>query len=320
MFTGLFQTLLLPTRTPTEEQADAAAADGSQAVDAPAPTGNGSVPSAPDAASPLPLPAAAGDEAAPAECETGPSPVAPAATALAAILAGVGLVLAYPGHHHRARHQRVAPAVNPTPAVVTAPARGAFAPLASMKPLSQDLNLAVAVSAPIGLGAKKPATVKHPAKSGGISSPSSPSSGGAPAPSGSSSPTKSKPTPASSKSGSTKPAALKGSGSFVKQNDHAKLTFSFSQRGGTGKVDKIRLVITTPGLLLYKYDSSGSQLKPCTIEKTRRALTCPGSIRLGVRQSLLIWTNPAPDIDLVGKLYGDTGGKRYGPFNVEVSG
>jgi hypothetical protein len=318
MFSGLFQTLLVPTRTPAEQETDAATANGSPVVDAPAPA-EGGVTSPPSAAGELPLDGAAGNGAVTVERDTRANPAVPAAIALAAILAGVGLVLAYPGHHHRTTPRK---AVVPPTTTVTGPARGAIAPLASAALLTLDLTNAKAVGA-IVPALKKPTPTMPAAKpapsTGGGSAPAGgtggDSTGGTPAGSGG---VKSQPTPKST--GSGKAAALTAKGEWLSPSGNSQtLRFSFARSGGKGKVDQIRLVVMsgdTP-LKITSYDASklpGPKQGKCSVTTKRGpsdTLVCNVSLTLSTRYPVTVQTSPAPGIDTVGWLYGRIDSKIY---------
>jgi hypothetical protein len=313
MFSGLFQTLLVPTRTPAEQETDAAAANGSPVVDAPAPA-EGGVTSPPAPASELPLDGSTGNGAVTAERDKRANPVVPAATALATILAGVGIVLAYPGHHHRTTPRK---AVAPPTFTVTGPARGAIAPLASAAALTLDLTNAKAVGAIVPTLKKrtpaKPAA--KPATGTGGTSPSgaasgSGSTGGIAAGSGGG---KSKTTPKST--GSGKPAVLTANGGWLSPSGDAQTArFSFARAGGKGKVDQIQLVVMSGDkpLRIMSWDAPNKTLpgpatNKCTTKSKRGSndtLVCKVSLSLGTRYSLTVHTKPAPGIDTVGWLYG----------------
>jgi hypothetical protein len=319
MLSGLFQTLLVPTRTAEEQDADAATANGSPAATAPAPA-ESAVTSLPGEAGQLPLPAPAGNGAVTADVAAKPNPIAPAATALAAIVVGVGLVLAYPGHHHRARPNKTAGPAAAAPVTVTGPARGAFTPLASAALLTLDpsqVKAAPATPAPVSkTPPHKPAA--H-ARAATPSTGTSPGTSSTPAPSATP-----KPAPSNKTSGSTKPAPLTSSPkwSSVKGNT-ATLTFSFARSGGKGTVDQIKLRVssgTSTPVVITNYDV-GKLSKDCVITSSSKngpndMLRCPTSLRVGRKYSLIVYTNPPEqgDIAFLGRLYGRIGGKTYGPF------
>jgi hypothetical protein len=321
MFSGLFQTLLVPTRTPAEQETDAASANGSPVVDAPAPAADG-VTSPPAPASELPLDGAAGNGAVRVQRDTRPNPVVPATIAVAAILAGVGVVLAYPGQHHRATpHKAVAP---PT-TTVTGPARGAIAPLASAVLLTLDPNRVKAAAAIAPPPAKKrkpakPAAKPAPSTGGGSPAASTPtggtgnsSTGGTPAGSGSGK------SQTKKKSGATsKPAALTAKWKWLSPSGDAQtLQFSLARSGSTSKVDQIKLVVMSGDspLRITKYDTPnlpGPKQNKCSVASKRGPsdmLVCSVSLSLGKRYSVTVHTSPSPGIDTVGWLYGRINGK-----------
>ncbi|MDX6667263.1 MAG: hypothetical protein QOK04_643 [Solirubrobacteraceae bacterium] len=320
MFSGLFQTLLVPTRTPAEQETDAAAANGSPVVDAPAPA-EGGVTSPPTPASELPLDGSAGNGAVTVERDTRANPVGPAAIALAAILAGVGVVLAYPGHHHRTTPHK---AVVPPTTTVTGPARGAIAPLASAAGLTLDLTNAKAVGAIVPILKKRTAAkpAAHPATGTGGTSPSgaasgSGSTGGTAAGSGGG-----KSQTPSKNTGSAKPAGLTAKGEWLPPSGDAQTArFSFARSSGKGKVDQIQLVVMSGDkpLRILSWEAPNKTLpgpatNKCTTKSKRGSndmLVCKVSLTLGNRYSVTVHTAPSPGIDTVGWLYGRIDGKVY---------